>query len=212
MDGVVYWRCDRGINTADWLHGYWTSQDAPHRLRLLDEVRRLQPKSLLEVGCHCGPNLRLIGASCPECELRGFDCNAGAIESGKAWLAEAGVPAELRVGDLPGALAEYGTGSVEWVMSCYVLVYVPPGQLVDTLREMWRVASKGLVLFEWAAFSEQMYVLSRQIGPTNMSYDEYQHPYLEILNRLPEFAGAMATVMETDFSDNMLNALIVVQR
>lgn len=202
-----FWSAPRGPLTQGWIHEYWTSQDQPHHLLLVQELARLNPASVLEVGCHCGVNLRALSVACPECRLAGFDVSADAIADGRRRLAECGIDADLRVGRAPEALNDYGDDCVEWACSCYTLAYVDPKEVSATLAAMWRVSSKGIVLFEPTAFDlTQAFGFARP----EFGYREFRHPYLHLMSAIPGMTGALATIHEVAYPDNALNALIVV--
>jgi len=50
---------------SDWLRGYWDSINHPHRALLIDQVQKYSPESALEIGCNCGPNLRVLADRSP---------------------------------------------------------------------------------------------------------------------------------------------------
>jgi SAM-dependent methyltransferase len=138
-----YWETRHETAEPGWAERYWRDVDAPHRDALVDAVAELYPfRSLLEVGCNAGPNLRRFAARWPDVTYHGLDPNAQAL----AMAYTHGVPAYLKVGAVPIALSMLPV--VDVVVTCYTLAYVAPEDLPRTLAGLWAKASRGMVLAE----------------------------------------------------------------
>jgi len=210
VDPCAFWCLNRqGWNDA-WIDGYWNGYHNPHRRLIVEVLQQFTPvASVLEVGCHCGPNLRLLAEHYPGVELHGVDLSDSAVTQGRASLAAVGVKAKLTCGFIPVALAQYADDQVEWVLSCFALAYVPPDRLAWTLREMWRIASRGLLIYEPQAFTSDAAV--RREDPGLGPYIDYTHCYLGALLNDRGFHDAVVTVFERPAGER-LNALMAVYR
>ena len=130
------------------MKGYRDSWDRPHRRLLVDLVVRFEPvSSVLELGCHAGPNLRLLGKRFPDARITGTDVNLPAIEAARQSLAElSNVTANHS--DLRSELVSLDDNSVDCIVSCFALAYVDPEEIGDVLGHAWRAARKALILME----------------------------------------------------------------
>ena len=130
---------------------YWESAAAPQREWAVQAVTAFGPdvRSLLELGCQAGPNLRALRAACPELQLTGIDVNAPALAAGRRFIAAARLEGiELLEGVVPDALAQWPADSVDVVLSVYCLAYVGPDRIDETLAASLQIARLGVVLIE----------------------------------------------------------------
>lgn len=131
-----------GRSDAAWIDTYWHSVDLPHRAAILAAIRGLgRWRSLLEVGCHAGANLRLIAGEYPQAVLTGLDPNAHVIAEARRRL-----PAvTFGHGDLrgPERLPEHDV-----VLACYCLAYLPPESLPAALERLLGAARQALIIAE----------------------------------------------------------------
>lgn len=84
---------DRQARSVWGKEGYH-SQDYPYQLAVL---RKLQPASVLDVGCGGGAFLSLIAKVLPDARLTGLDLSANMVETAKRKL---GTLSEVRQGDV----------------------------------------------------------------------------------------------------------------
>lgn len=133
---------------AAWVMGYRDSWDRGYRHLFVDRVARFEPvSSVLELGCHSGPNIRLLATRFPDALITGIDVNLPAIEEARRSLAH--FPnVTTRHTDLRPELARLEDNGIDCVVSCFALAYVDPDDIDEVLRQAWRVARKGLVLME----------------------------------------------------------------
>ena len=118
----------------------WESWQAPHREHLLHALGPLPPlRSLYEVGCGSGPNLRLIKEQYKHpITLGGADPSPGMA----AWASEhLGIPIQTQ------ALPDLPEEPWDAVISCYAFAYVEPEDVVKALEGLRKIA-KYLVIFE----------------------------------------------------------------
>lgn len=131
------------------------SGDRPHRQPILDAIESLMPaKSLLEIGCNAGINLKLIRQRWPFMSLSGLDANATAVAMANTFHLQ-----DQYVGDLRDYLPKIEAGRYDVLLTSYCLAYIEPGQIADVLAHMVRIARVGLVIAEpmvWAGDSERV--------------------------------------------------------
>ena len=134
-------KMDRNKESKNWIEDYKNSVNHPHRKKTLEILRRLEPSSLLEVGANCGPNLALIQAAFPHMTLKGIE------PSRQAAFAGATEEYDILIGD--ASHLPFGIGAFDCVLADAVLMYVPPEEIRDAMREICRVAKKHVILVEW---------------------------------------------------------------
>jgi len=150
VDATAWWAEPRRERTAAWIEQYQTSLDIHHRKVISKIVGELDAKTVLEIGCHCGPNLVRLAVDYPSLLLAGFDVNADAIEAGKAWIAQKGLSHRIRLdrATFPTGTEKSTTGCVDVVLSCYTLAYVSVKDIDAALYECGRLAKNAVVLAE----------------------------------------------------------------
>ncbi|MHA1400040.1 MAG: class I SAM-dependent methyltransferase [Candidatus Heimdallarchaeaceae archaeon] len=134
MEGKEYWRKH---------NDYGLLESHPHRQTLLEELKKLEFDSLLEIGCNYAPNLSLIKKEYPEVKLAGIDINRDSILRAILRVKDA----ELIVGDVNNL--PFKDKSFDVILSDGVLIYVSPEEIDKVKSEMLRVARKALVLVEF---------------------------------------------------------------
>jgi len=151
-EDVNYWICrkkddkrlDWRIGEENWIEGYWMSALHPHRELILEELEKLQPfKSLVEIGCNCGPNLFRIQEKFPKVKLSGVDVNIEALEVGKLRLPKV----DFYVGDVQNLFLPDKRFDISLVDA--VLMYVPPEKILKAIRNLVRISKKAIILVEW---------------------------------------------------------------
>jgi len=104
------------------------------------------PRSILEVGCSVGINLRAL-SNVTEAELHGIEPNAQARET---VLRDGVLPAE-RLYDATADCLPLADGAVELSFTTGVLIHVPPSELPAAVDELHRVSSRYILLSEYFA-------------------------------------------------------------
>lgn len=133
-------------DTPNWVADYRGSTNHPHRKLILDEIKRLKPKSLLEIGCNAGPNLIRIKQEFPDVKLAGIDPSNYAIDEAKT-----AVEADLKI----GLVQEIPFQEQFDVVLCdAVLMYVPDVEIYHVMNEIDRVAKKAVIIVDWHDESE----------------------------------------------------------
>jgi len=136
-------------HSKDWVLGYWNSETHPHRIPLLDAIKKYRPSGVLEIGCNCGPNLSLIAQEFPLADITGIDINRVAIERGKELFSKEKITNVTLVVGKADDLGMFGDGQFDVVVSDAVLMYIGPDKILPVLKEMVRVTKKSLLLLEW---------------------------------------------------------------
>lgn len=132
-----------------WILSYWDSRIHPHRDFLLKKIEEFSPvSSILEIGANCGPNLYLASKIFPSAKLVGIDINKKAIEIGRELFKKEGI---LNVELLSGKadiLSRFKDNSFDVVFTDATLIYIGPEKIEKIIKEMVRVAGKGIILLE----------------------------------------------------------------
>lgn len=117
-----------------------------HTIELLVEaLKSVGAKSVLEVGCGDGNNLALIKTALPDVRVAGVDISDGRIAFAKKYHSEHGNDVELSVENATGL--SFSTDEFDVVYSLYCLEHLPV-EYPEAIREMLRVAKKKVVLIE----------------------------------------------------------------
>lgn len=207
VEAADWWARPRGAESARWIANYQTSVGHRHRTVISEIVQELGAATLLEVGCHCGPNLIRLAQDHPTLQCCGLDANADAIAAGKLWAAKVGLTnrIELAPGRFPAATEKFPTGGFDVVLSCYSLAYIAPADLDAALYEMGRVAKHAVILAEPQVFE----------GPaTNRQsfggYAEWQHPYQATVPWIATLRNRSVRVVPVVPNVDALNAVLVL--
>jgi ubiquinone/menaquinone biosynthesis C-methylase UbiE len=147
------WWAKRGNG---WAEGNWNSRDHPHRSFLVERIAAFSPiSSVLEIGCASGPNLYLLAKRFPQSEIRGIEINPQAVEVGSEGFAREGISnVKLSVGRAED-LCEFKDKSFDVVFTDAVLIYIKRSAICYIIKEMLRIARKGLVLVECHDFEQR---------------------------------------------------------
>lgn len=146
---------------------YWESWQAPHRLCLLNLLKTFEPfKSVYEVGCYSGPNLRLIKTVYEDTvTLSGSEPCEQAREFANY---------QLKLNLDKFTLPELTIHPWDIILSCYVLTYVPMSSIIKTIENMVKIANKAVVLLEYFGDSHLI---------RNDHLIEYQYNYPAIFSK-----------------------------
>lgn len=203
VEAAAWWQRPR--ETA-WITNYQRSLQARHRTQIVETIRGLgDVKTVLEVGCHCGPNLVRLAREFPAIELlSGVDVNADAIHAGQRWASELGLGSriELAVGRIPDATDHLPSGCADVVLSCYALAYIAPADVDAVLFEMGRLAKRAIVLAEPMAETGS--------GTRALTgYHEWAHNYRDASRWINTWRGTTITTQTIDPPVDRLNGILV---
>lgn len=204
-----WWARPRGTDAPAWIAQYQQSVSHRHRTAIVEQVQALGAETLLEVGCHCGPNLMRLAKDCPTLQMLGVDVNAEAVRAGQQWMRTAGLSerVKLSVGRMPEALMGLPTGSVDVVLSCYALAYIAPGDIDAVLYEMGRIAAKAVVLAEPIPGPGQALEKRALTG-----YSEWVHDYSTATQWIATWRGMRLSTTPVTPPVDRLNAVLVAHR
>lgn len=205
-----WWARPRGATAAEWVANYQHSLDAPHRVALSGILDELGAEDLLEVGCHCGPNLMRFAAERPGFRMIGIDASAEAIDAGRQWAVARGVSDRVRlsVGRLPEALYALHSGTFDVVLSCYALAYFAPQDLGTVLYEIGRLASRAVIIAEPMAIGE----MAEGRHGSLTGYQEWRHDYRDRMKWIGSLADADVDVRPLEPPVDRLNGILVCKK
>jgi len=142
---------DWGRPGTDWIKSYWDSVNHPHRKFLAKIISKHKPKSILEIGCNCGPNLYLLAKKFPKVKIVGLDINPLAVQKGTEWFTKEGISNVNLVIGKADNLQRFKDEEFDVVFTDAVLIYIGPDKIRKVLKEFLRITNKALVLNEWHA-------------------------------------------------------------
>lgn len=152
IEGEAHWalrtphdsRHDWGEKGGTWLEGYTQSIEHPHRKLIIDSLKEILPKNILEVGCNTAPNLIRIKGEFPNIGLAGIDLNLWAIEGARKNIPNG----DFGVGNVLNI--PHKDKSFDLVLSDAVLMYVDKNKIEQAIKELCRVA-KYVLIVDWYA-------------------------------------------------------------
>lgn len=144
------WGSTQHIGQDDeWVMSYWDSRNHRHRPFLIEKIAAFYPfSSVLEIGCNCGPNLYRLARKFPDTEIVGIDINPDAVRKGNELLAAEGISNVRLLVAKADELGQFQDKSFDVVFTDAVLIYIGPDKIRKVVRDMLRLARKGLVLLE----------------------------------------------------------------
>lgn len=155
----------------------WDSWQRPYRHAIVDAVRSLGPvESLVEGGCHCGPNLRLLRAELPHLTLAGFDRSPHSIAIGQARL-----PSDVK---LERHDWYDGPPEADVVLSCYSLAYIHPNLLPHVLHDALTGAARVALIIAEPMPTETEPAGRVEGAQWDPDTPEYVHDYEAVLGDL----------------------------
>ena len=131
----------------------WDSWELPHRQTIPLALQTTGVKSVYEIGCGAGPNLRLVQAKCPDIEIGGMDPHPGETAFASEHL---GVPIET--GHCPVTIDP----KWEAVLSCYTLANVFPENVREQLKS---IPTHWLILLEPSGLDEFFQPMEPDVAP-----------------------------------------------
>lgn len=208
IEAADWWARTRGAGSANWITNYQNSLKTRHRNVIVEIVKELQPETLVEVGCHCGPNLVRLAQELPHLRMIGIDANVEAIQAGRGWVNQLGLGSriQLNAGRFPDATQETPSGCCDVVLSCYACAYIAPGDLDATLYELGRLATKAILL------AEPMSETQTTWHGAMSGYSEWAHNYQHAAKWLNTWRGMTTRLVAIEPPVDRLNAVLVATR
>jgi len=147
-DPIEAWRAEFGDAYID--RNLATEERVQIRVRalarVLDHVRGRPPRSILEVGCNVGMNLRAL-PRLTNAELFAVEPNARA----RAMCLADHIIDEDHLFDADASSLPFDTASVDLVFTTGVLIHIPPDQLEQAYAEIYRVSRRYILCSEYFA-------------------------------------------------------------
>lgn len=189
----------RGISEAVDAKQYWSTTDTQgkeygsrppfYASALVHVIRRLAPRTILEMGCNTGRNLDLLRHTLPaDVSVRGFDINRRSVEYGSdRWGLDLDVADETY-------LASQRAGSVDVVFTVSVLDHLPEVETV--LRDLSRITRGYYLALEPYPEADLRYldVFKADGQVPAMVTTGTPHSYLHPYHRLTPEAGLRAVL------------------
>ncbi len=166
----------------------WRNKDAepfdishPHRKLLIDKISKLKPfNSVLEIGCGSASNLYLLSKNFSNIDLIGIDINEQSIRKGKDLIRKEGVANIKLLNRKADIISKYSDKSIDIIFTDAVLLYIGPDKIDNLIKEMKRIARKGIILLEWHNLGRDEYDL--HIGVWKRDYFKLLKRYFPVEN------------------------------
>jgi ubiquinone/menaquinone biosynthesis C-methylase UbiE len=168
------WNSGKSDKRNDWVGNYYRSVEHPHRKMLAEKIVAHNPKSILEIGCNCAPNLFLLKRYM-DVPMTGVDISVNSVRIGEAHRAENNIK-DL---DLWGCRAEQIKDmGRKWdlVFTDAMMIYIDPKSIDMVMRAIRQVTNKTVVFLErhidgigWQGFYKD--------GVWNRDYVKLAHEY-----------------------------------
>lgn len=123
----------------------------PHRRILAESVIDLGvgPAGVLEVGCGKGQNLIILAEVLPGSTLQGIDISRAVVDLARKELKARSI-STVTIGEGgTDSLASVADETFDVVLCDAVLMYLPPAKIFEALRQMLRVARRGVIVGTW---------------------------------------------------------------
>lgn len=134
--------------SPNWILGYWESVEHPHRKKIIEKLRKIPEwKSLIEMGCSVGPNLRLINDEFHGKVLYGVEPSAAAVRFAKDNLH--GV--YIQEGDLLSTSHE----PCDVVLADAMMMYIQPEQINEAMDKLCSLAKKAVIIVDRCAETDE---------------------------------------------------------
>lgn len=125
---------------------YWDSRDSAARRLIARTIAGLEGNSLLEIGCHAGPNLYACAKQKHFARIAGTELSPQAMAFAKQHL-----PSEIGPVEIVEARADalpFDEASFDIVLTGAVLVCIGPDEIMPSLNDILRVSRRWIVLAE----------------------------------------------------------------
>ncbi len=205
-----FWRTREADNPA-YVQSYWDGLNHPMRQKLAHTVAALDGTTVLEVGAHCGVNLRALDIIRRYDWLAGVDISPHVVEDGRKLMAESfQSPHALHVAgadDVPFPDARFDVVLVSGLLVC-----IGPEKIEQVLRELVRVSKRFLVLVEPFDDTDEGASFEGKIDPfPNTTY--WVRNYSALLRQLaPAFRQTQCIHLPEDMSIGHLDSILVFEK
>lgn len=209
IESQGWWAQARGDRAQGWNENYQKSLHTRHRTIISQIVGELgDVQTILEVGCHCGPNLIRLATDYPQLRGTGLDVSADAITFGTAWVAQRHLQDRitLRQAPFPQGTEHLASGSVDVVLTCYAIgAYMADADLTAALYEMGRLAKRAVIL------AEPMIEGPTRAKHTMNGYIEWHHDYRRAIQWISTLNQRRARIVPVAPPVDSLDAILVLE-
>jgi len=127
--------------------GYWNQRTFPARTAIAEEIAKLEGASLLEVGCHAGPNLWAAAQLKNFNRIAGIELSPTILDFTSRILPEAlNRPVELH--EAAADKIPFDDKTFDITLVSAVLLCIGPDDIMASLEEILRVTKNWLILCE----------------------------------------------------------------
>jgi len=170
---------DWNDNSSEWVQSYQESINHSHRKYLINTISKVNPNSILEIGCNCGPNLYLLSKKYPNARIVGIDINKKAILKGKEWFAKEGITnVEFIVGKAED-ISKFNDREFDVVFTDAILMYIDKDKVIDIIKDIYRIVNKKIVLIERMVSSGP---IGFSNGSSTYTSGHWRHDYYKLFN------------------------------
>ena len=144
------WRT-RHVYRRRWAEQQLSTVNHPHREQIVEAVHSFSPfDCLLELGCGAGANLIRLRERFPNIVILGIDVNRNALQVATRYFIDSGEKnVTLKAGSV--TLIDLPSKSVDVVVCDAVLMFITPNEIRLVIKEILRVARRGIVLNEYSS-------------------------------------------------------------
>ena len=125
---------------------YWDGRDSAARRSIAETIAGLEGNSLLEIGCHAGPNLYACAKRKKFSRIAGTELSAPVMAFAREHLLPEIGP--LEIVEAPAHALPFADASFDIVLTSTVLVCIGPDEILPSLSDILRVCRRWIVLAE----------------------------------------------------------------
>jgi hypothetical protein len=204
-----FWTTREHGNDA-WIEGYWSGRTHPLRQRIAETITGLDATSVIEIGCHCGPNLWAIAERKRYARLAGTELSPFVADAARRLLSEhAAQPVEIGIAG--AERIPHGDRSFDVVLSAGMLICVGPDDIEAALREIVRVARRWIVLAEAFDDTQEAATFAGRVDPyPNTAY--WVRNFGALLPRAAAVRLVSSEVLPREHHIGHLNSVLVFEK
>lgn len=184
-------------NIGDYYYKRNTTDSIPRRKWLAKIILFYRPKSVLEIGCNEGANLREIHKLNPKIKLAGIDINANAVNYAKSTLPDA----NIICGSIYDIDKYFKEKEFDLIFSMGVLIHIPPEMLRDVRDKIIYLAKNAIVHCEEHSINPEIKSIDKTTGKnighrwSHDYYDLYKNYNIKIYNNVVDAGGGAHHLM-----------------
>ena len=187
----IYWRY-KSLLSSNWQEGYLDTDEKihPHRQLLVKKISQKHSiKSILEIGCSNGINLRIINKKIPGIILEGIDINKKALNDGINKMKKEKIKNIKLKYKSAKNLSSYKNKEFDIVFCDAVLMYIDNYNIKKVLEEMFRISKKLVIICEQHTDKKSFY------------NDKWVHNYGHLIKSFSSIKSIVFNSISDDFWD-----------